>query len=59
MAITTNLAKGVFVYSAKENKKKEETNIEPKKTEEDSKHIKQKYSHTRGERIARVPGEKP
>ena len=60
MSITTNLAKGVFVYSAKENKKeKRKPSLNQRKLRKTVKHIKQKYSHARGERIARVPGEKP
>jgi len=39
------------VLCQRKQKEKEETSIEPKKTEEDSKHIKQKYCHAQGERI--------
>lgn len=60
MPITTNLAKGVFVYSAKENKKKKRKPIlNQRKLRKTVKHIKQKYCHVWDERIAGVPGEKP
>ena len=52
MSITTNLAKGVFVYSAKENKKeKTKPALNQRKLRKTIKHIKRKYYQVWDERI--------